>query len=149
MAEKPQTISFLDALRKNRVGALITGLIVTVAAALILSAAVPDDLNTAIAILLILLLAVAVGFTVKVTSPKADGPMMLAAGALAAIGVPILFGAGGAGATVLDPTGTLVLGGPSFDQAILSSLMDGYLTVGSALAAVVAITVAAWGARSK
>jgi hypothetical protein len=149
MADKPQIISSLDALRRNRVGALISGLIVTVAVALILSAAVPDDLNTAIAILLILLLAVAVGFTVKVTSPKQDGPMMLAAGALAAIGVPILFGAGGAGATILDSTGTLVLGGPSFDQAILSSLMDGYLTIGSALAAIVAITVAAWGTRSK
>jgi hypothetical protein len=149
MADKPQTISSLDALRRNRVGALISGLIVTVAVALILSAAVPDDLNTAIAILLILLLAVAVGFTVKVTSPKQDGPMMLAAGSLAAIGVPILFGAGGAGVVATSDIAPLVLGGPSFDQAILSSLMDGYLTVGSALAAVVAITVAAWGARSK
>lgn len=146
MADNPQTISFLDALRKNRVGALLAGLLVMVAAALILSAAVPEDLNTAIAILLILLLAVAVGFTVKVTSPKSDGPMMLIAGGLAAIGVPILFGAGGANIAALGGSG---VGGPSFDQAILASLQDGYLTVGSALAAVVAIIVAVWGMRSK
>ncbi len=144
MADKPQTISFLDALRKNRVGALLAGLVVMVAAALVLSAAVPEDLNTAIAILLILLLAVAVGFTVKVTSPKPDGPMMLVAGALSAIGVPILFGAGGASSEALGAFGTE---GMSFDQAILASLQDMYLTVGSALAAVVAVIVAAWGRR--
>lgn len=138
MADQPQTISFLDALRKNRVGALLSGLIVTVVAALILSAAVPDDLNAAIAILLILLLAGAVGLAVKVTSPKQDGPMMLAAGALAAIGVPILFGAAGVG-----------LMGQTSDQTILATLFDSYLGVGSAIAAVVAITVAAWGTRSK
>lgn len=136
MANKGQTISFIEALRQNRGGALLSGILVMVAAALVLSAAVPDDLNTAIAVLLIVLLAVAVGFTVKVTSAKQDGPAMLTAGGLAAVGVPILFGAG-------------ISGPVSFDDAVLASLQDNYLTVGSALAAVVAITVAAWGTRTK
>ncbi|MBN2176611.1 MAG: hypothetical protein JW722_03030 [Demequinaceae bacterium] len=135
MADKVQTVSFLETLRKNRAGALLTGLIVTVAVALILSAAVPDDINSMIAILLIVLLALAIGFAVKVTSPKQDVPMVFTAGGLAAIGVPILFGAG--------------THGIAFDDAILYALGDEYLSVGSALAAIVAITVAVWGPRSK
>jgi hypothetical protein len=134
MADKAQTISFLDTLRKNRSGALISGIVVTIAVALILSAAVPTDLNSLIAIFLTLLLGIAVGFAVKVTSPTQDGPTMLTAGALAAIGVPIIFDAGSEMA---------------FDDAILMSLFSGYLSVGSALAAIVAIIVAAWGPRSK
>jgi hypothetical protein len=147
MAEPPQTISFLDALRKNRAGALLSGLIVMIAAALVLSAAVPSDLNTAIAVLLILLLAAAVGFAVKVTSAKVDAATLLTAGGLAAVGVPLLFGAGGAGylAQSLGLSGADL----SFDQSILMSLQGGFITVGSAIAAVVAIVIAAWGQRSK
>jgi hypothetical protein len=147
MAERPPTISFLDALRQNRSGALLSGLLVMIAAALVLSAAVPSDLNTAIAVVLIVLLAVAIGFAVKVTSARVDAPMLLVAGGLAAVGVPILFGAGGtnSGASILDVS----VGTPSFDQAILASLQAGFLTVGSAIAATVAICVAAWGPRPK
>ena len=134
-------ISFMVALRRNRVGALLAGLVVTVGVALVLGAAVPSDLNTAIAVILILLLAAAVGFAVKATSPMQDMPMMVTAGALAAIGVPLLFDAGGA-ASVSD-------GGLGFDQAMLAGLFDSYLSVGSGLAAVVAIIVAAWGERAR
>ena len=135
MADKAQTISFLDPLRKNRVGALLSGVIVMIAVALVLSAAVPDDLNSLIALFLILVLAVAVGFTVKVTSANQDAPTMLIAGGLAAIGVPVIFDAG-------TP-------GMALDDSILMSLSDNYLTVGSAFAAIVAIIVAGWGTRSK
>ena len=146
MAERPQTISFLDALRRNRVGALLSGLVVMIAAALVLSAAVPSDLNTAIAVLLIVLLAAAVGFAIKVSSPAPDAPTLLAAGALAAIGVPLMFGAGGAVAAASAPA-AVGASAPSFDQLVLASLQGGYLTVGSAIAAVVAIVVAGWGKR--
>ncbi len=135
MADKAQTISFLDPLRKNRVGALLSGVIVMIAVALVLSAAVPDDLNSLIALFLILVLAVAVGFTVKVTSANQDAPAMLIAGGVAAIGVPVIFDAG-------TP-------GMALDDSILMSLSDNYLTVGSAFAAIVAIIVAGWGTRSK
>jgi hypothetical protein len=135
------TSPIIDALRRNRAGALLAGLVVMVAVALVLGAAVPPDLNTAIAVLVILLLATAVGFAVKVTSPKQDTPMVVTAGALAAIGVPLLFGAGGA-TSVSD-------GGRGFDQAMLAGIFDSYLSAGSALAAVVAIIVAAWGERAR
>jgi uncharacterized membrane protein len=135
MADKAQTISFLDPLRKNRVGALLSGVIVMIAVALVLSAAVPDDLNSLIALFLILVLAVAVGFTVKVTSANQDAPAMFIAGGVAAIGVPVIFDAG-------TP-------GMALDDSILMSLSDNYLTVGSAFAAIVAIIVAGWGTRSK
>jgi hypothetical protein len=135
MADKAQPNSFLDPIRKNRVGALISGIVVTIVVALILSAAVPDDLNSLIALFLILVLAVAVGFTIKVTSANQDAPAMLIAGGLAAIGVPVIFDAG-------TP-------GMALDDSILMSLSDNYLTVGSAFAAIVAIIVAGWGARTK
>lgn len=141
MADKAPPISFIDALRRNRVGALLSGIIVTVATALVLSAAVPDDCTTANAVILILLLAVAVGFTVKVASAEQDAPTLLTAGALAAIGVPIVFIAGGA----------IAFGGyagATFDDSILESLTHDYLTVGSAIAAVVAVIVAGWGPRT-
>jgi hypothetical protein len=73
--QKPQaqTISFLDVLRRNRVGALVSGLVVMFAAALLLSAAVPDDLNIVIALL-----------------PDQGAWTLVTAAVLAGIGTPIL-----------------------------------------------------------
>lgn len=128
-----QTISFLEVLRRNRVGNLVSGLIVMFAAALLLSAAVPSDLNIVIEILLILLLAAAVGFTVRVTSPDQRVGTLVTAGILAALGTPILFVTGS------DPG--------SFGAALLASFSSDYLQVAAALAAIVAVICAGWGKR--
>lgn len=133
MAQQPQTISFLDTLRRNRVGALLAGLIVMIAVALLLSAAVPDDLNTVIALLLIVLLGAAVGFAVRLTAPDQGAATMFTAGALAALGTPIMFDTGS--------------GLGSFDESLLASFRDSPLFVAAGLAAIVAIIVAAWGRR--
>jgi len=133
MAQPAQTISFLDALRRNRVGALISGLVVMFAAALLLSAAVPDDINVVIALLLLILLAAAVGFTVRVTSPDQKAATLWTAAGLAALGTPIMFGTGSSDA--------------SFGDALLGSFHDTYLYVSAALAAIIAIICAGWGKR--
>jgi hypothetical protein len=136
MTEKEQgarTISFLDVLRRNRVGNLVVGLIVMFATALLLSAAVPSDLNIVIEILLILLLAAAVGFAVRVTSPDQGVGTLVTAGLLAAVGTPILFVTGS------DPG--------SFGAALLASFASSYLQVAAALAAIVAVICAGWGKR--
>ena len=128
-----QTISFLEVLRRNRVGNLVAGLVVMFAAALLLSAAVPSDLNIVIEILLILLLAAAVGFTVRVTSPDQGAGTLVTAAILAAVGTPILFVTGS------DPG--------SFGAAMLGSFNSSYLQVAAALAAIVAVICAGWGKR--
>jgi hypothetical protein len=131
--QEARTLSFLDALRRNRVGNLVSGLIVMFAAALLLSAAVPDDLNIVIKLLLILLLAAAVGFTVRVTSPDQGAGTLVTAAILAAVGTPILFVTGSA------PV--------SFGAALLASFDSGYLQVEAALAAIFAVICAGWGKR--
>jgi hypothetical protein len=132
-AQAKQTISFLEVLRRNRVGNLVSGLVVMFAAALLLSAAVPSDLNIVIEILLILLLAAAVGFAVRVTSPDQGVGTLVTAAFLAGVGTPILFVTGS------DPG--------SFGTALLASFGSGYLQVAAALAAIVAVICAGWGKR--
>ena len=132
-AQAKQTISFLEVLRRNRVGNLVSGLVVMFAAALLLSAAVPNDLNIVIEILLILLLAAAVGFTVRVTSPDQGVGTIVTAAILAAVGTPILFVTGS------DPG--------SFGAAMLASFQSGFVAVAAALAAIVAVICAGWGKR--
>jgi hypothetical protein len=132
-AQEARAISFIDVLRRNRVGNLVVGLIVMFAAALLLSAAVPNDLNIVIKILLILLLAAAVGFAVRVTSPDQGVGTLVTAGILAAVGTPILFVTG-------SNTG-------SFGAALLASFDSTYLVVDAALAALVAVICAGWGKR--
>jgi hypothetical protein len=129
------SISFMEALRRNRSGALLAGLVVMVVTALVLSAAVPNDLNTATSILLILLLAAAIGFAVKATSPAIDAPTLATAGGLALVGVPFMLVAGTAG--------------ESFDGAMLAALGSEFLTVEAVLGAAIAVVVAAWGDRPK
>ena len=76
-AQQKQTISFLEVLRRNRVGNLVSGLVVMFAAALLLSAAVPSDLNIVIEILLILLLAGIFAVRVRsAASGRREAPMM-------------------------------------------------------------------------
>lgn len=132
-APEKQTISFIEVLRRNRVGNLVSGLIVMFAAALLLSAAVPNDLNIVIEILLILLLAAAVGFTVRVTSPDQGAGTLVKAAILAAVGTSILFVTGS------DPG--------SFGAALLASFASSYLRVAAALAAIVAVICVGWGKR--
>jgi hypothetical protein len=133
MAQQAQTISFLDVLRRNRVGGLVAGLVVMFAAALILSAAVPDDLNVVIALLLVILLAAAIGFTVRVTSPNQGAGTLLAAGVLAGLGTTVMFGTGSSQ--------------ESFGDALLGSFYADYFYVAAALAAVIAVICAGWGKR--
>ena len=132
-AQQAQTISFLDVLRRNRVGALVSGLVVMFAAALLLSAAVPDDLNVVIALLLVTLLAAAVGFSVRVTAPDQGAWTLVTAGVLAGIGTPIMIETG--------------LSAASFGDALLGSFMSEYLFVAAALAAIIAVICAGWGKR--
>ena len=132
-AQQAQTISFLDVLRRNRVGALVSGLVVMFAAALLLSAAVPDDLNVVIALLLVILLAAAVGFSVRVTAPDQGTWTLVTAAVLAGIGTPIMFATGSST--------------ESFGDALLGSFMSEYLAVAAALAAIIAVICAGWGKR--
>lgn len=133
MAQQAQTISFLDVLRRNRVGGLLSGLIVMLAVAMILSAAVPNDLNVVIALLLTFLLATAVGFVVRVTSANQGAGTLVTAAVLAGLGTPIMFATGASQS--------------SFGDALLESLYSEYLFVAAALGAIIAVIWAGWGKR--
>ncbi len=133
MAQPVQTISFVEALRINRVGALLSGLVVMLFVALLLSSAVPQDINVVIELLLILLLSAAIGFAVRYTSPNQGAATLGTAAFLAAIGTPIMLVTGSAKG--------------SFGEALLQSFATDYLAVASAFAAVIAVICAGWGRR--
>jgi hypothetical protein len=110
------------------VGKLVVGLVVMFAVALLLSAAVPTEFNIVIEILLHLLLAAAVGFAVRVTSPDQGRGPLFSAGFLAPVGMPILF------VTGTDPR--------TFGTSTLAGFNSPFLQVASALAAIVAVICA-------
>lgn len=115
-------------------GKLVVGRLVMFAVALLLSAAVPTDFNTVIEILLHPLLASAVGFAVRVTSPDQGRGPLFSAGFLAPVGMPILF------VTGTDPR--------TFGTTMLAGFNSPFLQVASALAAIAAMIGAGRGMRS-
>lgn len=153
----PQTPSVLERLRRNRMGAVLGGLIVALAVALLLSVLVPDS-NLLLAVSILgLAEAFAVGFTVRYLAVSRGLRHQLTAFVLAAVGVHVLATTGmvnqkfgDLSALLSSPfTGSPGGGGSGlgWDDAVLSALATPAVSTGAILCGVVAAIIAGWGAR--
>jgi len=148
--------SVLERLRRNRMGAVLGGLVVAIALALLLSVLVPDS-NLLLALTLLgLAEAFAVGFTVRYLSGCRGLRHQVTAFALATIGVHVLATTGMVNQKLGDLSGLLssvltgskgIGGGLGWDDAVMSALATPAISTGAILCGLVAAIIAGWGIR--
>lgn len=154
VAESP---SVLERLRRNRMGAVLGGLVVAIAVALLLSVLVPDS-NLLLALTLLgLAEAFAVGFTVRYLAASRGLRYQVTAFALAAIGVHLLATTGMVNQKLGDLSDLLssAFGGPrggggsglGWDDAVVSALATPAVSTGAIVCGIVAAIIAGWGPR--
>ena len=151
-----QTPSVLERLRRNRMGAVLGGLVVAIALALLLSVLVPDS-NLLLALTLLgLAEAFAVGFTVRYLSGCRGLRHQVTAFVLATIGVHVLATTGMVNQKFGDLGGLLssaltgskgIGGGLGWDDAVMSALATPAISTGAVLCGLVAAIIAGWGIR--
>lgn len=148
--------SVLERLRRNRMGAVLGGLIVAIAVALLLSVLVPDS-NLLLALSILgLAEAFAVGFTVRYLAGCRGLRHQLTAFVLATVGVHVLATTGMvnqkfgdlsamlAGALKGAPGGGVGFG---WDDALVSALATPAVSTGAILCGFIAAIIAGWGVR--
>jgi hypothetical protein len=148
--------SVLERLRRNRMGAVLGGLVVAIALALLLSVLVPDS-NLLLALTLLgLAEAFAVGFTVRYLSGCRGLRHQVTAFVLATIGVHVLATTGMVNQKLGDLSGLLssaftgskgIGGGLGWDDAVMSALATPAISTGAILCGLVAAIIAGWGVR--
>jgi hypothetical protein len=142
--------SYLDRVRRNRMGPLTAALIVGALVGLLLSMLVPSPSNVWALMLLGALVAAAVGFCVRYLSVtrswRAQAPAFIGT----VLGVHILSVTGtlqGIGSESLR--GMIKFSGPGFDDALLGALATPAVATGTVLAGLVAAIIAGWGPRDE
>ena len=148
--------SVLERLRRNRMGAVLGGLVVAIALALLLSVLVPNS-NLLLALTLLgLAEAFAVGFTVRYLSGCRGLRHQVTAFVLATIGVHVLATTGLVNQKLGEVSGLLssvfsgakgIGGGLGWDDAVMSALAMPAISTGAILCGLVAAIIAGWGAR--
>ncbi|PKQ25585.1 MAG: hypothetical protein CVT64_09190 [Actinobacteria bacterium HGW-Actinobacteria-4] len=136
--------SVLATLRQNQVGGLLAGLVVAIAVGLLLSVLVPSDPNVLALIVLGLLMAFAVGFTVRLTSAHRGLTSQAVALVVTALGVHLMVVTGmvGGGNETLQLLGAE---GPSFGDALLAALATPVVSSGALLTGLIAVLIVGWG----
>ena len=149
--------SVLERLRRNRMGAVLGGLIVSIALALLLSVLVPDS-NLLLALALLgLAEAFAVGFTVRYLATYRGVTHQVTAFVLATVGVHVLATTGMVNQKFGDVSGLLsgALGGSrgggglglGWDDAVVGAFATPAISTGAIVCGVVAAIIAGWGVR--
>ena len=148
--------SVLERLRRNRMGAVLGGLIVAMAVAMLLSVLVPDS-NLLLALALLgLAEAFAVGFTVRYLSTCRGLRHQVTAFVLATVGVHVLATTGIVNQKLGDVSGLLsgVLGGSrggalglGWDDAVVGAFATPAISTGAIVCGLVAAIIAGWGIR--
>lgn len=138
--------SVLESLRHNQVGGLFSGLTIAVAVGLLLSVLVPDEPNLLALTLLGLLMAAAVGFTVRATSLHRGVLSQAAALVATVIGVHLMTVTGAVGGVLPGLPGG-VGGDINFDDAAVVALATPAVAVGPVLAGLIAVIIVGWGAH--
>lgn len=159
-APAPVSPSVLERMRRNRMGAVLGGLIVSLVVAMLLSILVPDS-NVLLALVLLgALESAAVGFAVRTLTVERGLATQVTAFVLAAIGTHVLATTGVVNTAIgnlQDAIGALLTGGPGprggagsglgWDDALLGSLWTPTISTGAVIAGLVAAIIAGWGAR--
>ncbi|WP_430868471.1 hypothetical protein [Demequina aurantiaca] len=138
--------SFLNSLRQNRMGVLTAALVVALVLGLVLTVLVPDQPGAFVMILLGVLIAAGVGFTVRYLSEGKGLLTQIVAFIATVLGVHVMAVTGAAAGSfpLLEKLGS---GGPGFDDALLIALATPAISAGGVLAGLVAAIIAGWGAK--
>lgn len=138
--------SFLDSIRATSMGPAVTGAVVALVLALLLSVLVPSDPGALAMIILGTLLALGVGFAVRYVVPDRRSRHALEAFLAAAVGVHLMSVTGMATGELplLSQLGTQ---GPGFNEALLIALSTPPVSAGGVLAGALAAIVVGWGPR--
>lgn len=150
--------SVLERLRRNRMGAVLGGLVVAIALGLLLSIFVPDEHLLLALVVLGLAEAVAVGFTVRYLTVSRGLDTQLTAFALTAIGVHLMVTTGMVNQAIGD-VGSMVgdlLGqgagprsgagsGLGWDDAVITALATPTMSTGAIVCGLIAAIIAGWG----
>lgn len=142
---QPAGTSFLESVRRNRMGALTAALVVALLLGLLLSVLVPSQPGALAMILLGALMTAAVGFTVRYLSVAQGLLTQVVAFVATVIGVHVMSVTGAASGSIplLEQLG----GGPSFDDALLLALATPAISAGGVLAGLVAAIIVGWGPK--
>lgn len=156
VSQPPVSPSVLERLRRNRMGAVLGGLLVALAVGMLLSIFVPDsNLLLALAILG-LAEAFAVGFTVRYLTECRGLATQVTAFVLAALGTHVLVTTGMVNQAIGDLSSSLgdLLGGSSagasdfgWDDSLIAALATPSVSTGAIVCGLVAAIIAGWGAR--
>ncbi len=135
--------SVLDGVRDNPVGPLFAGLLVALAVGLLLSVLVPDEPSALAMIILGVLVAASVGFTVRLLSSARGLRNQVDAFLAAVVGVHVMAitGTVGGDIPVLSELGA---SGPGFNEALLIALATPAASAGTLLAGLTAAIIVGW-----
>lgn len=142
--------SVVGRLRRNRMGAVLGGLIVALVLGVLLSVLVPDSQILLALVLLGLGEAAAVGFTVRYLSECRGLKAQITAFVLTAIGVHLLATTGLVNQKIGDVAGSLGNGlgsGLGWDDALLGALATPAVSTGAVVSGLIAAIIAGWGPR--
>lgn len=145
-AKPSESRSVLESLRHNQVGGLFSGLTIALAVGMLLSVLVPDEPNLLALTLLGLLMAAAVGFSVRATSLYRGVLSQAVALVTTVIGVHLMTVTGAVGGDLPGLPGG-VGGDISFDDAAVVALATPAVAVGPVLAGLIAVIIVGWGAH--
>lgn len=150
--------SILERLRRNRMGAVLGGLVMSIAVALLLSIFVPDS-NVLLALAVLgLAESFAVGFTVRYLTVCRGWTTQLTAFVLATIGGHVLATTGMVNQAIGNVSslvsGLLRQGGGAaaglgWDDAVISALATPAVSTGAIVCGLVAAIIAGWGVRAE
>ncbi|WP_061962837.1 hypothetical protein [Demequina aurantiaca] len=138
--------SFLESLRRNRMGVLTAALVVAFVLGLLLSVLVPNKPGAFAMIILGAFMAAAVGFTVRYLSEAKGLLTQIVAFVATGLGVHIMAITGAASGSVsaLEQFGA---SGPGFNDALLIALATPAISAGGVLAGLVAAIIVGWGEK--
>ena len=136
--------SILDAVRANPMGPATVGLAVAIGVGLLLSVLVPSDPNVLAMTILGVLLASAIGFSMRYLSVLHNVARQIEALVVTVIGVHVMSVTGALGIDIpfLSQFG---VSGPGFNEALLAALATPPVSTGGLIAGVVAAIIVGWG----
>ena len=136
--------SVLDGVRANRVGPPAVGLAVALGIGLLLSVLVPSDPNALALSILGVLLAAAVGFSMRYLSVLRNVARQFEALVLTAVGVHVM-AITGAMSVDIPMLSQFGVSGPGFNEAFLTALAIPPVSTGGLIAGIVAAIIVGWG----
>lgn len=141
-----RTGSVLDGVRANPMGPVTVGLGIAIGIGLLLSVLVPSEPNALAMTILGVLLAAAIGFSMRYLSAGPNVARQIEALVVTVIGVHIMSVTGALNID-LPVLSQLGMSGPGFNETVLAALATPPVSTGGLIAGVVAAIIVGWGSQ--